>query len=449
MTRPTSRSTARAVLRAEGDDLGDAIGAVLVLDVLDDLAAPLLAEVDVEVRHRHPLGIEEALEQEPPAQRIEIGDGERPGHQGPRAGAAPRADRNAVRLGPLDEVRDDEEVARELHLRDDLQFEGEALFVVLDGGGLPVAQRLEARLEARLGLRLELGRLVAPALGVEARQDRLALLDAEGAAPGDLDRVLDRLRQVGEELGHLRRRLEIVLGRDARAILFAEIGRAGDAHQRIVGAMPLALGEADVVGGDERQAVGVGEFDHRRFDVRLDALAVAVEFDIEPVGERPCKLEQRRFRRFGLALLHERGERAFAAAGERDEAFGVLENARQGHMRRLARRGLEKGRAGEAHQVGVAGGVLRQQRKRSVDARLVLDVEGDADDRLDAGLGGRFGEFQRAEQIVGIGEPERGHFVLHRRLDERLHLHRALQQRIGGTGAEMNEGLAHDSARLI
>ena len=47
------------------DDLGDAIVAVLVLDVADHLVAPVLAEVDVEVRHRHALGIEEALEQQP------------------------------------------------------------------------------------------------------------------------------------------------------------------------------------------------------------------------------------------------------------------------------------------------------------------------------------------------------------------------------------------------
>jgi hypothetical protein len=50
--------------RPEGDDLPDGVGAVLVADVLDDLAAALLAEVDVEVGHRDAFGIEEALEQQ-------------------------------------------------------------------------------------------------------------------------------------------------------------------------------------------------------------------------------------------------------------------------------------------------------------------------------------------------------------------------------------------------
>ncbi len=48
----------------EGDDLRDLPAAVAALDVADDLAAPRFAEVDVEVGHRHALGVEEALEQQ-------------------------------------------------------------------------------------------------------------------------------------------------------------------------------------------------------------------------------------------------------------------------------------------------------------------------------------------------------------------------------------------------
>ena len=48
--------------RAEGDDLGDTVLAVFALDVADDLAAPLLAEVDVEIGHRDAFRVQEALE---------------------------------------------------------------------------------------------------------------------------------------------------------------------------------------------------------------------------------------------------------------------------------------------------------------------------------------------------------------------------------------------------
>jgi hypothetical protein len=78
--------------------------AVLVLHVADHLAAPVLAEVDVEVRHRDAFGIEEALEQQPEAQRIEIGDRQRIGDQRARARTAARPDRDVVRLRPFDEV---------------------------------------------------------------------------------------------------------------------------------------------------------------------------------------------------------------------------------------------------------------------------------------------------------------------------------------------------------
>ncbi len=87
--------------RTEGDDLRDLVAAVALLDVPDHLAAAVLAEVDVEVRHRDALGIEEALEQQAELDRIEIGDGQRPRHQRACAGAAARPDRNALRPSPI------------------------------------------------------------------------------------------------------------------------------------------------------------------------------------------------------------------------------------------------------------------------------------------------------------------------------------------------------------
>ena len=49
---------------AEGDDLGHVVGAVLVLDVLNDLLPPADAEVDVDVRHGDPLRVQKPLEVE-------------------------------------------------------------------------------------------------------------------------------------------------------------------------------------------------------------------------------------------------------------------------------------------------------------------------------------------------------------------------------------------------
>ena len=87
--------------RAEGDDLGDLVAAVALLHIVDHLVAAVLAEVDVEVRHRHAFRIEEALEQQAEADRIEVGDGQRIGDQRARARAAARSDRNALRSSPI------------------------------------------------------------------------------------------------------------------------------------------------------------------------------------------------------------------------------------------------------------------------------------------------------------------------------------------------------------
>ena len=87
--------------RAEGNDLRDLVLAVALLHVVDDALAALDAEVDVEVRHRDALGIEEALEQQAEAERVEVGDRERIGDERARARAAAGPDRDIVILRPL------------------------------------------------------------------------------------------------------------------------------------------------------------------------------------------------------------------------------------------------------------------------------------------------------------------------------------------------------------
>ena len=116
---------------AESDDLGDVIAAIFGLNIADHFAAPGFAEVDVEVRHRDAFGIEEAFEQQPEFQRIEIGDGQSPGDHRARTRTAPRPHRNILFLGPFDEIGHDQEVAAETHAVDHVDFEFEAVGVGL------------------------------------------------------------------------------------------------------------------------------------------------------------------------------------------------------------------------------------------------------------------------------------------------------------------------------
>ena len=76
--------------RAEGDDLGDVVLAVLAADVVDDLVPALVLEVHVDVGHRHPVRVEEALEREPVVERVHRRDAQRVGDDRARRGSRGR-----------------------------------------------------------------------------------------------------------------------------------------------------------------------------------------------------------------------------------------------------------------------------------------------------------------------------------------------------------------------
>ena len=277
---------------SEGDDLGHAVMAVLLLDVAQHLVPTVLAEIDVEVRHRDALGVEEALEQQVPAQRVEVGDGQRPGDHRTGAGAAPRPDRNALRLGPPDEVGDDQEIAGKAHLGDDAELVVEPLAI---GLGLARPFRLvvlrsedvalQPPLEPGLGLRRQLLALVAAVGGLIGRQDGFALLGEEGAAARHRQTVVDCLRQVLKKRPHLLGALEVMLRRQPPPLVVGEVAALGNAEQNVVGLIELGIGKEDRVGRDQRQVLGIGEIDERRLDLPLALQAVALDLDIEAPGE--------------------------------------------------------------------------------------------------------------------------------------------------------------------
>src|SRR3569623_3303577 len=238
----------------ERRDLPDAILAVLLLDVLDQLAAAVHAEVDVEVRHRHALGIQEPLEQQLELDRIDIGDAHRPRDRAAGARAAPRADRDAVILRPVDEVPDDEEVAREPQLLDHAVLARAALAILirvelLAALGHLAEPALEALFDDLAHVRVE--RLAVGDLVL--RQVRLIELELDVALRGDLRGVLDRVAAVLERRVHLRRRLHVVAVDDGLEPLLVLEALAGlDRHQHVVRRRIRAVDVVQVVRRDER-----------------------------------------------------------------------------------------------------------------------------------------------------------------------------------------------------
>ena len=310
--------------RAEGDDLRHPVAAVAFLDVGDDLLAAVHAEIDVEIRHRHALGIEEPLEEQPVAQRVQIGDRQRIGHERARARPAPGTDRDSALLGPLDEIRDDQEIAGKTHAFDHAELEIQPRLVFRDRDGMR---------NHRQPLRQPLARLPAQLVDLvvrEARQDRIAGPGAERAAPRDLDGVLDRLGQILEQSHHLVGGLEAMIGRQAPPrLLLVDIGAVRDADQRVVGVMHAPVREMHVIGRHQRQVEIVGEAHQSRLGRQFRSraaravLRMPLHLDIEPVAE--SRLEPFRERR-GLVRVpvgDQRAERPVRASGQTDQPLGM------------------------------------------------------------------------------------------------------------------------------
>lgn len=292
---------------AERDDVGDAVGAVLPAHVVDDLIAAAHAEVDVEVGRGDAFGIEEALEEQPEADRVDVGDLQAIGDDGASARAAARADGDVLAPRPIDEVPDDEEVVDETRAGDDAQLVVDAA-AELGGTGLSragngfVGLRLRvvvvdaiAFLEAEFD-DLEEVRAVGPHplagvfgdgeiallaggheqavlellvavqdgvrllrdLGLHAFRedvDRVMVL-ADGqlhiAHLGDLDGVGDGLGHFGEDAAHFGFGLQVeFLRRILHAALIREAGAGLDAQHRVVRDVIGGIDVVYVVGRDD------------------------------------------------------------------------------------------------------------------------------------------------------------------------------------------------------
>ncbi len=96
--------------RPEGDDLRDLLASVFLRDVVDHLAAAPLAEIDVDIRQRDAVGIQEALEDEVVVDRVDVRDPHAVRDEAARGGTAAWTDRNAFFARVADEIPDDEEV---------------------------------------------------------------------------------------------------------------------------------------------------------------------------------------------------------------------------------------------------------------------------------------------------------------------------------------------------
>ena len=294
------------------------------------------------------------------------------GDQRARARTAARADRDVVRLRPLDEVGDDQEVAGILHALDDARARNRA---ARDSpppskpGAGPCAASRASGPPRPAGAARRLPR--RPPRGSPSRRSvkrgRIGLPRARpvGAAHRDLDRVLERFRQVGEELAPSRRGvLKSCSRREPPALGVGDEPPFGDGEQRVMRLVILAAWRRTArwspraAGrGDRRDRCRSGS------TARSLSSAVALDLDIEPVAE---------------GAASSRSSRASASSA----AAGRQSPGRWGRRARRSRRsaprsaastsasrtcggspggGAEIGLRAQPHEVGVALGVGGEQ----------------------------------------------------------------------------------------
>ena len=189
---------AAAIGNHGGGDAG-AFAPVFAVDILDDLFAPLMLKIDVDVGRFAPLRRDETLEQKIGAVGIDLGHAEAETDRGIGGRAAALAE-NALRAREAHDVIDGEEIGRVLQLRD--QFE-----LVLEIGahfvGNAPADSVAWRLH-RSGALAHPGRCETLHLfvGIFVTQ----FVEREGERVAERHSFLDRFRRVAEQPHHFLRR---------------------------------------------------------------------------------------------------------------------------------------------------------------------------------------------------------------------------------------------------
>ena len=453
--------------RPVGDDHRDAVLAVLVGDVLDDLAAATLVEVDVEVGHRDAVGVEEPLEQQAVDQRVQVGDPHRVGDDRARTGATPGADADAVVLGPVDEVGDHQEVAAEAHLGDDVELElGTLAGLVGDAAGVADPQ-------AALDLLDHPGRLVlADRTGEPRHVGAVALGEADVAALGDEQGVVAGLRQavsVGPQGPHLGRGLEVVVGAGegealARSVAGRDVHRrAGvDAEQVLLRRRVLLVDVVGVVGGEQRDLQVLRQPEQTLPDPLLQREVVVHQLqEVALPAEDVLVVGRRLAGRVVVAVAQVHLHLARRAARGGDDALAVL-----GEQVTVDPGLLEEAvapRPGrEPEQVVHALGGLREQRHVGVGAprgdvvgAAVVEVHAPAlgagdvggrvglhpDDRLDPRGLGHLVELVGAEDVAVVGHRDRRHPEVGGPLGQGVEPGRAVEHGVLGVDVQVDEGV--------
>ena len=412
---------------AESGNLAHRVLAVFVLHVVDDAVPVGLAEIDVEVGHGHPLGVQETLEQQVVLQRVEVGDLERIGHQRTGARAAPRPYRAAVVLGPLDEVAHNEEVAREPHFQDGVELELQPLLVARALGlalgvfGVEVAQALLQPLLRHVA-EVVLGGQDLPVhrWDGEVGQLRFAQHQREVAALRNGQGVGQRTGHIGKQGRHFLCGLEVLFaGEAAHAALVGQNFAFGNAHPGLVGLVVVGQQELHRVRGHHRQAQARSQGYGGLYMALVVGAAGALQLQVETVREGGGDLQGGVGGAGFVAGQQRHTDRASSGTRQHDEPFVQFLQPLPAQGGLIAHHAMRPAARQQFAQVQVALAALRQQqhtRQRLVHHgsagrsgwAQVLQLHFGAQQGLHARATGSLVELDGAKQVVVVGQGQGG-----------------------------------------
>ena len=376
---------------AEGDDLGHMVIAILAADIVHHLAPAGVAEVHVDIRHGHPLRVQEPLEIEAVLHGVDVRDTQAVGHHAAGGGAAARPHRDPRALGIVDEVLDDEEIVREAHFPD----HGQLVFQLpVVGGVLAVA-----RPEATLAQLPQIGGGVVPLRQLELRQVILAEGEVKLAPVGNALGVFHGIGITGEQLLHLLRGADVEIPRLIAHTVLVVHGFSGlDAQQHVVALGVLLPKIVGVVGADQGNARLLVQAQQAPVHRGLLGNAVILKLQIEVALAQNVLHGQGIF--LGPVIVaadQAAGNFSGQAGGQADKALRMPAQQVQVDAG-LDIEPVHKGLAHQVRQVPVTGLVLTQQHQMTgLRVQLIGFVQPGAagyiyltaDDRVDAlGLAG-------------------------------------------------------------
>ena len=314
----------------DGDDVGDAVLAILFGDVINDFLAPVPAEINVHVGHGLALRIEEPLKEQVVLHGVDVGDFHGPGDDAARRRAAARSYGNAHFTGLGDEIPDQQEVTRKAHVEDGVQLEFQAFAVGFLGvfQGVRAPQRtalLHALFET---IPSDLDEIAIQRVARGYRERRRGWLPRDGEEinfRGDLQGALQVLRVIRKHRAHFIRSLHVELVRgEAHALLLGLERLGADAQQRVVEIRILVVEVVGIVRRHQGDAQLFGQLHLVGNDLPFLVETLILDLQVEVLAENLPEFQCHALRLIEAVLQDSRLHFAAEAGGERDEPFAVF-----------------------------------------------------------------------------------------------------------------------------